>query len=387
VFGKFSEHKQDDDMPNLRIPSRVVKVLRPLQLGIPLAREAWALQRFKLDTAVRIKQTRGRVAVVGCGTIGRAITRSVRLLDQWAVTGLYDKYPSTAQRVHADLAPQATVYDTLEALLAHREAWDVLVVATTADSHVAIAHAALEAGARKILVEKPVATSLADADALLTKAQRLGAHIAVDHTYRWLPSGKGLHRLIDSGVIGKACSIKFTFGRSGFSMIGTHLFDFARWLCEADIVELRAELDEVIRPSRRGAQFVDQSGRCQALLSNGVRVTVDLSDDLVIKHGFFVIFGEAGRIEVDERLGRMRLVGYGGRIWEEGYVAGPDAFPLGVATALCELQEGREPRCTVADGRAALEAAIACHVSAREGERWVTLPLKGEIYDETFPFA
>ena len=37
-------------MPNLSIPARVVKVLRPLQLGIPLAREAWALQRFKLDT-------------------------------------------------------------------------------------------------------------------------------------------------------------------------------------------------------------------------------------------------------------------------------------------------------------------------------------------------
>jgi hypothetical protein len=41
----------------------------------------------------------------------------------------------------------------------------------------------------------------------------------------------------------------------------------------------------------------------------------------------------------------------------------------------------------VADGRAALEAAIACQLSAREGERWVTLPLKGGIYDEIFPFA
>lgn len=109
--------------------------------------------------------------------------------------------------------------------------------------------------------------------------------------------------------------------------------------------------------------------------------------DLVMKHACLVIFGEGGRIEVDERLGRMRLVGHGGRIWEEGYLGGPSAFPLGVATALLELQEGREPRCTVADGRAALEAAIACQLSAREGGRWVTLPLKGDIYDEQFPFA
>ena len=374
-------------MPTLRIPSRVIKVLRPLQLGIPLSREAWALQRFKLDTAVRIKQTQARVVVVGCGTIGRAIARSVKLLDRWTLAGLYDRYPATAQHLQSDLAPQAKVYDTLEALLANREAWDILVVATTADSHVAVAHAALDAGVRKLLVEKPIATCLADADALITKAQHVGAQIMVDHTRRWIPSGKGLQRLIASGVIGKACAIQFTFGRSGFSMIGTHLFDFARWLFEADIVALRAEFDEVIRPSRRGAQFVDQSGRCQALLANGIRVTLDLSDDLVMKHACWVVFGQGGRIEVDERLGRMRLVGYGGRLWEEGYLGGPGAFSLGVATALLELQEGRAPRCTVADGRAALEAAIACQLSAREGGRWVTLPLQGDICDETFPFA
>jgi myo-inositol 2-dehydrogenase/D-chiro-inositol 1-dehydrogenase len=356
-------------------------------LGLPLAREAWALQRFKLDTAVRIKQTPGRVAVVGCGTIGRAITRAVNLLDRWTVAGLYDRYPAAARRLQADLAPQATVYDTLEALLANRGAWDILVVATTADSHVAVAHAALDAGARKIWVEKPIATCLADADALSIKAQHVGAQVMVDHTRRWIAAGKGLRRLIDSGVIGKARAMQFTFGRSGLSMIGTHLFDFARWLFDAEIVELRAELDAVRRPSRRGAQFIDPSGRCQALLSNGVRVTLDLSDDLVMKHAFFVVFGAGGRIEVDERLGRMRLVGYGGRVWEEGYLGGPSAFPLGVATALFELQEGKASRCTMADGRAALEAAIACQLSAREGGRWVTLPLQGDIYDETFPFA
>ena len=106
----------------------------------------------------------------------------------------------------------------------------------------------------------------------------------------------------------------------------------------------------------------------------------------MIKHSFFVIFGEYGRIEVDERLGRMRLVGSGGRVWEEGYLE-PGTFSLGVATALFELQEGKKPRCTLADGRAALEAAIACQLSARQGDQWVALPLNGDIYHETFPFA
>jgi predicted dehydrogenase len=169
-------------------------------------------------------------------------------------------------------------------------------------------------------------------------------------------------------------------------MIGTHLFDFSRWLFAADIVKLCAELDETIRPERRGSQFVDQSGRCQALLSNGVRLTFDLSDDLVLRQAFFVIFGEQGRIEVDERLGRVRLVGYGGRVWEEGY-PGLNAIELGVSTALYELQTGQKSRCAPADGRAALEAAIACQVSARTGGQWIMFPLNGNVYNEKFPFA
>jgi hypothetical protein len=89
---------------------------------------------------------------------------------------------------------------------------------------------------------------------------------------------------------------------------------------------------------------------------------------------------------VDERLGRVRLVGTGGRAWEAEYIS-PDVLELGVAAALNDLQGGSPPRATLADGRAALEAAIACQVSAREGGRWVDLPLTGEVSKERFAFA
>lgn len=373
-------------MPKLKIPSRLVRVLRSAGLGVPLSREGLALARFKLDTAVRLAKAPGRLAIVGCGVMGQTIARSIKALDGWSITALYDKYPAAAQQLQRNLAPQAILYDTMEALFAASDQWDILVIATTAESHVPVAGAALDAGIRKIFLEKPVATSLAEADALIEKASQSGAQIAIDHTRRWVPSGQGLRRLIHSGAIGQVCSIHFTFGRAGFAMIGTHLFDFTRWLFEADIVKLHAELDEALRPSHRGAHFVDQSGRCQAQLANGVRVTVDLSDALALRQAFFVIFGEQGRIEVDERLGRVRLVGYGGRVWEEGY-SSLNAIELGVATALYELQTGKKPRCTLTDGRAALEAAIGCQVSARTGGQWITFPLNGEVYHEKFPFA
>ncbi len=373
-------------MPKIKLPSRLLRLLRALKLGVPLSREALALARARLNTDVRLANTPGRLALVGCGMMGETIARAARLLPGFQVTALYDQCPEAAQRVQARLAPQAAVAASLEALLETAGTWDVLAIATTADSHVPVARAALEAGVRKLFVEKPIATSLADARTLIELGEQAGAQIAVDHTRRWIPSALGLRRLIAGGAIGHACSVHFTFGRAGFGMIGSHLFDLTRWLFAADIVRLRAELDEVIRPDRRGERFVDQSGRCQALLSNGARLTVDLSDDLALRQAFFVVVGEHGRIEVDERLGRMRLVGHGGRVWEEGY-AGLNAIDLGVATALFELQAGRAPRCTAQDGRAALEAAIACQVSARCGSPWIDLPLNGDIAHERFPFA
>ncbi len=373
-------------MPKLKVPSRLVRGFRALGLGVPLSREGLALARFKLDTSVRLAKSPGRLAIVGCGIMGQTIARSVRTLPGWSITALHDRYPGAAQQFHDNLAPQAAVYDSLEGLFARVDSWDILAIATTADSHVSVAGAALDAGIHKIFLEKPVATSLADADLLLEKAERHQAQIAVDHTRRWIPSGRGLRRLIDSGAIGKVCSIHFTFGRAGFAMIGTHLFDFTRWLLDTDIARLSAEFDEVIRAERRGTHFVDRSGRCQAQLNNGVRVTVDLSDELVLRQAFFVIFGQRGRIEVDERLGRVRLVGYGGRVWEEGYPS-LNAIELGVATALYELQTGKKPHCTIQDGRAALEAAIGCQLSAREEGQWVTFPLNGDVYHEKFPFA
>jgi predicted dehydrogenase len=373
-------------MPKVKIPSRLMQVFRSAGLGVPLSREGLALARFKLDTTVRVAKSPARLAIVGCGTMGQTIARSVRALDGWSITALYDKFPTAAQRLHTNLAPKAAVYDDLAGLLAAPEAWDIMVIATTADSHVAVAEAALEAGVRKIFLEKPIATSLAEADQLIEKAERSQAQVAIDHTRRWIPASQGLRRLVQSGAIGKVCSIHFTFGRAGFAMIGTHLFDLTRWIFEADIVKLSAELDEVIRESRRGSHFVDRSGRCQAQLSNGIRVTIDLSDELALRQAFFVLFGERGRIEVDERLGRIRLVGYGGRVWEEGYPS-LNAIELGVATALYEMQIGKKPRCGLRDGRAALEAAIGCQASARAGGQWVTFPLNGDVYHEKFPFA
>ncbi|MDL1894814.1 Gfo/Idh/MocA family oxidoreductase [Anaerolineae bacterium CFX7] len=375
----------------LRFLSRAKRISRSILQNLGLAKttseEALAFRRMRLATQVALTSSQAKVGIVGCGTMGRDIARAVNMLDGWVVAAVHDRIPDASRKMREEISPTAKIYATLDDLLTHACEYDVLAIATTAPGHIPIVFAALDAGVRTILLEKPVATCLADVDELISVAGEPSiTRIAVDHTRRWLPMGQGIKRLVSSGVIGKPCVAHFTFGRAGLAMIGTHYFDFARWIFDADFARLRSELDEIVRPSWRGSEFVDLSGRCEAYLSNGIRFTLDLSDSLRLQQAVYLIIGEHGRLEIDERLGRIRMVGAGGRIWEDQYLW-QGALKLGVATALYELHAGKSPRCTLADGRASLEAVIACHLSAREGGRWVELPLEGKILEERFPFA
>jgi predicted dehydrogenase len=264
--------------------------------------------------------------------------------------------------------------------------FEVLAIATTAPSHVPLSLEAIRAGIRTILLEKPVSDCLKAADVLETEARKCGCRIAVDHTRRWISAGDGIQRLIRSGVIGRLVAVYAIQGRGGMAMIGTHFFDYVRWIVGDEIARIRGEADDVVRIDHRGAQFVDRSGRAEAYFRNGVRFSLDLSDTIAVKQGLLIFVGEAGRIEVDERLGRVRLLGAGGRVWEREYVW-PGAQSVGVGAALLQLAKGGPVQCTLADGKAALEAAIACNVSSRQGGAWVELPLVGTDRGEHFPFA
>lgn len=350
------------------------------------AKEWNALQRARLNFMAKLHDRKGRVAIVGCGVMGRHIAQSTRLLPNWSVSAICDRQADSLTRVKAISGGDVFATTELGDLLKNREKFDVLAIATTAPSHVPIAIQAIEAGVLAILLEKPVSNCLASVDQLVKAANWSGCRIAVDHTRRWIAGGDGIKRLLESGVIGKLIAIHAVPGRGGMAMIGTHFFDFSRWIVGADFQCVRAELDDVVRVSHRGAEFLDRSGRCEAKFTNGVRLTVDLSDAIAMAHGYILLVGDSGRIEIDERFGRVRLLGAGKRVWEKKY-AWPGLAGHGVAAALCELLGSEPIQCSIEDGVAALSVAIACNVSSRENGRWVELPLADEYKQEVFPFA
>jgi predicted dehydrogenase len=119
-----------------------------------------------------------RIGVVGAGALGFHHTRILRDLPGAALVGFHDAKPDRAAKVAAELGVEAF---ELEALLDKVEAISVVV---PTPAHFAVAAPALERGIH-VLIEKPIATTLEEADALLSIAHRTGALVQTGHVERF----------------------------------------------------------------------------------------------------------------------------------------------------------------------------------------------------------
>lgn len=365
-----------------KVAKRLLAIVRK---RVQSAREVQALRRLRLPIDTGLASPPRRVAIIGCGNMGRTCAAAVRLVPGWSVSALCDSREAAMQALVGSVAPGSACHLSSDELFRARDTFDILVIATTAPSHVPLALAAIEAGVRAILVEKPVAVSLEEARLLQRAVQASGARVAIDHTRRWAVPGDGIAHLIKLGVIGRPLSVYCAPGKGGFSMIGTHWFDLLRWILADEPVRVRAEFDTEQAQSHRGSQFSDKSGRCEIDFSRQVRAVVELGVHHARPHGVILILGSAGRLEIDEKTGVVRLHGASGTVHQLDYPwVGSQGF--GLAAALVELAGSSAIACSVDDGARALEVAIAANISARSGGGWVELPLSPVAAAERFAF-
>lgn len=120
-----------------------------------------------------------RACVVGVGRLGAEHARLLADLPDSTLVGVHDVDPERAAAVAARHG--STARDDLDALL--RES-DVAVVAVPTAHHHEVASRALEAGCH-VLVEKPIARTLAEADALVALGEERGRVLAVGHIERF----------------------------------------------------------------------------------------------------------------------------------------------------------------------------------------------------------
>src|SRR5206468_5444231 len=123
-----------------------------------------------------------RVAVVGTGEFGRNNARVYRELDGVELVGVFDENPERAATVAAEC--QTLVLTRLEELPRRADAASVAVPTV---AHAEVGCRLLQMGL-DVLVEKPMAVSLVEADALLHAAKKNGRILQIGHVERFNPA-------------------------------------------------------------------------------------------------------------------------------------------------------------------------------------------------------
>jgi predicted dehydrogenase len=119
------------------------------------------------------------VGVVGVGALGRHHARHLAGLDEARLVGIHDLDLDRARTVAGELG--TTAFDDLDALLGRVAA---VTVAVPTPAHAEVGLRALEAGV-PVLMEKPFAVTVAEADALIDAAARRGVQLQVGHIERY----------------------------------------------------------------------------------------------------------------------------------------------------------------------------------------------------------
>lgn len=136
------------------------------------------------------------VAQVGCGYWGKNLARN--FFELGALRAIVDPDPATARREAGRLGVSTL---TLEAALAD-PLISGLAIAAPAEQHAELALRAFAAG-KHVFVEKPIALSIADAEAMHDAAEKAGRCLMIGHLLRYHPAFEALLDLVHNGELGR----------------------------------------------------------------------------------------------------------------------------------------------------------------------------------------
>lgn len=143
-----------------------------------------------------------KVAIIGAGAIANThIEGLLKFQDKCQIVALADIYPDKASEKAQRFGLQATVYEDYKDLLS-KESLDLAVVLTPPFAHAETTIAALNAEVN-VLLEKPMATSLEECDAMIAAQEKSGKLLSIVAQNRYKNPMMKLKSVLDSGKAGK----------------------------------------------------------------------------------------------------------------------------------------------------------------------------------------
>lgn len=320
-------------------------------------------------------------------------THALQTIDGVKLAAIYDANEDRARHYAQQFG--VAEYATTLAPILERADVDAVVVCSPTDQHAPLVIAAAEAG-KHVLCEKPIATRVEDAKAMIAACRRAGVQLHIAFPVRFMPIIAETKRKIDNNEIGTLFSmVGGNRGRpplppeypdwitdldhaGGGAVIdhSVHVTDAMRYLANAEVESVYARTGTLFHQQLS----VDDCGLLLLKFSNGIAVSVDPSWSIPAAHpvhyDFFLrITGTAGLIGLDETQQTLRVSSdlrhERGVTWE-AFGVNPD-LELVRHFIQC-VRSGQElaPRAGGEDGLRALEIALAAYQSARTGQ-FVTL--------------
>lgn len=252
-----------------------------------------------------------RVGIIGCGILGTNHSRFFSRHKNTTVVAVADRLVERAEKIAAETG--ARVYGDHQALL-DAEPLDLVVVATPDPLHRDPVVAAAERGVPNIITEKPMATTLADAEAMLAAARRAGSRLWVHLPSRTAPAEVASRYVVQAGLIGapvygdltiddniavptfmwRERSRAWAAGSSVAQFLFSHVVDRMRWLFEpAEVETVRAvSVSRVlgVTPDLFDAHLTWSNGLLLRIKAEWIRHMENLVD------GRFTLSGERGGI-------------------------------------------------------------------------------------------
>lgn len=313
-----------------------------------------------------------RLGIVGCG----AVTEALHLPALARCRGLTLAALVDADRARAERFAAPTGATVLSSHLEFPGKVDAALIAVPNALHAPVTIELLERGI-PVLVEKPMALSLADCDRMIAAAARSGATLAVGLGRRFFPAYRFVKRLLDEGGLGELQSFEFREGTvfkwptvtdapfrrdAGGGVlrdVGPHTLDLLLWwLGEAASVEC---FDDA-------AGGVEANCEIHLTMHNGARGVVEFSRTRNFRR-FYRIVGTRGSLEASADWNNPPVtLEVDGRISHRGPVTEAGVIQLTYQDAIVAqleefssaIRERREPAVSGVEGRRAIALIEIC---------------------------
>jgi predicted dehydrogenase len=254
-----------------------------------------------------------RIGVVGLGYWGPNLARNFDSLPDAELTWICDGSRDVLDRV-ASRFPGARATTSLDDLVEDPDL-DAVVIATPVPTHAEVALRVLEAG-KHCFVEKPLAQSTEEAEAVVEAAQRAGRTLMVGHLLEYHPGLERLKDLVDSGELG---DVHYIYGNR-LNLGKLRVEENALWSLGAHDVSvvLRLAGEEPVECHAHGESYMQESVEdvvfCYLRFPSGVAAHLHLSWLDPHKERRFTVVGSKKMATFDDMALEQKL-----KVYDKGF--------------------------------------------------------------------